>query len=667
MIDGLSDVLNRKLELLPARPGVYIFRDREGHALYVGKAKSLRSRVRSYFQAGSSDDRQLLPALVARIADLDTVVVDTEKEAAILENSLIKEKQPPFNIKLRDDKEYLTLRLDPNESWPRLTLVRVPAADRAEYFGPYHTATAARRTLHLVEKHFRLRTCSDREMESRTRPCLQYQIKRCDAPCVGLCEREQYQQLVRAVQLFLSDCHDELSTTLEQQMAHAAETLEYERAMAYRDQLRAVAALRQKQRVVSVGGLDQDVLGLYREGDMLELAVMVVRGGRMVDAYSLASPRTELDAGEIVAAFLREQYAAGRVPHEILVPVLPDGAEGIAQWLSERQAAEPGSRRRVRLLVPQRGPRSALLQLALDNAKHAFLEKQRAQGEREQRLKQLQEKLRLPELPRRIECTDISHLGGDDTVGSVVAMLDGQLDKARYRTYRVKSETRGDDYLAMYEVLRRRFRRGGEAREGEAWSLPDLFVVDGGRGQLAVAMAAARDLGLAQLQLAGLAKERETASGQTLVDRVYLPGQKNPIALREHSSALFLLAQLRDEAHRFANLGRSRAGTRRRLQSALDGIAGIGPKTRVALLRAFGSVANVLSATESELLAVSGVNRRHVGALEAFRREHMPDNPVGGYDTDVGDEEVWSSPQEPDDALDADGTEGASAEPSSSQ
>ncbi len=647
VIDGLSEELKGKLDALVAKPGVYLFRGKSDQVLYVGKAKSLRSRVRSYFQAGSSDERMYLPALVRLVEDLTTIVTETEKEAAILENSLIKEHQPRFNVKLRDDKEYLNLRLDRSARWPRLQLVRRSKPDGARYFGPYHSATAARRTLHLVEKHFKLRTCSDRELASRRRPCLKYQIKRCPAPCVLEVDAAEYAEQVGAVELFLDGRHDELSAELQQRMTTASESMAYELAASHRDQLRAVESIRQTQRVVSVDTRDQDVVGLYREGDLVEVALLTVREGRVVEAISFSQRQVNISDDEVVAALLRELYGTAgqrRIPERILLPVLPDGAAGVEEWLAEQRAEQHRARgsvaesdpqkrapkkhsQRVALECPQRGARRRLLELAQENAAHAFGEKRRAAEDIDARLEKLQQRLRLPTLPRNIECTDISHLGGLDTVGSLVALTDGEPDKSRYRTYHVKTKTDGDDYAAMYEVLSRRFRRGRAAKVDAAanadagsadWELPDLFVVDGGRGQLAVAVSAAHDLGLFELQICGLAKERENVAGDKLVDRVYLPGQKNPIALRPNCPELFLLARARDEAHRFANRGRSRLGKARRFQSRLDQIAGIGPKSKEALLRHFGTVDNVRSASRQELLAVEGINSGHVRALERY-------------------------------------------------
>ena len=658
----LPDVVTEKLDALPASSGVYLFKDKKGTVVYVGKAKSLRSRVRSYFQEGSSDNRYFIPILQRTIGDFDTIVTGSEKEAAILENNLIKEHRPRYNIKLRDDKEYISLRLDPKEEWPRLWVVRRPTADpagRLRYFGPYHSATAARRTLHLVNKHFQLRTCTDTEMRARKRPCLQHQIKRCPAPCVLEVEKPWYDEQVRSVAMFLDGRHDELSSELETRMRAAARGMHFELAAVYRDQLSAIDKVRQEQRVVAVDDSDRDVLGLHREGDLVELALLHIRRGRLADVATFSIKSAEVPNEEVVAAFLAQHYGPAQVdeadislpiPDEIVVPVLPEAAAGIAEWLAER------AQHKVGLLFPQRGHRVDLLALANDNAKHAFSEKRRASDDVSERLEQLKERLRLPTVPRRIECCDISHLGGRDTVGAIVALTDGEPDKKRYRTFHVRGDgvsakttdaaptpggegtsedgevsLAGDDYRAMYEVLARRFRRGLKKQEERAaaseagkpdaedetgeWDLPDLFVVDGGKGQLAVALAAARDLGLHDLPIVALAKEKENILGETMVDRVYLPGQKNPIPLKSHSASMFFLARARDEAHRFSNRARERLGKKKRFKSALDDVAGLGPSTRKLLLRHLGSLKAIQAASDEALLAVPGVSPRHVKAL----------------------------------------------------
>jgi excinuclease ABC subunit C len=630
-----------KLEGLPAVPGCYLFKDRTGAVVYVGKAKSLRSRVRSYFQESGSDARYFIPILRRIVRDLETVVTSSEKEAAVLENDLIKQHQPRFNVKLRDDKDFLSLRIDVQKDWPRLETCRRPSADGARYFGPYHSATSARRTLHLVNKHFQLRTCSDAELASRRRPCLQYQIKRCPAPCVVHVDKAWYGEQVRNVMLFLEGRHDELTRELSSRMKDASRTMEFELAAIYRDQLRAVDSMREEQRVVTMKDVDQDIVGTYREGSLVEVLVLQARGGHVQETLSFSLRGVELPDEEVLAGFLTQYYSpyyddkgaptASLIPDEILLPLLPDGAEGVAEWLGDVRG------KKVALLVPQRGPRADLLAMAHENAAHAFREKQRSSDDLEARLEELQERLRLPTLPRRIECCDISHLGGGDTVGSIVALADGLPDKKRYRTFHVKGVADGDDYAAMYEVLARRFRRGKAARDAEpaeagsdagsdasdvgsdakptAWELPDLLVVDGGRGQLGVALSAAHDLGLHDLPIVGLAKERETATGEKMVDRVYLPGQKNGIPLRSTSSALFFLARARDEAHRFANHARKKLGKGRRMHSAIDDIAGLGAAAKKSLLRELGSMASLKEATDDRVLQVTGITKRHLTAL----------------------------------------------------
>jgi excinuclease ABC subunit C len=697
----LPDIVLQKLDALPAQPGVYLFKDRKGTVVYVGKAKSLRSRVRSYFQDATGDNRAFIPVLQHTIGDLETLVAGNEKEATILENNLIKEYRPRYNIKLRDDKDFITLRLravpkahapvpvaeggapqlaDVADAWPRLEVVRRPAPDGSRYFGPYHSATAARRTLHLVNKHFQLRTCSDTEFASRKRPCLQHQIKRCPAPCVLGVDPVWYAEQVEAVAKFLAGRHDELSRELDARMKQAAREMRFELAAVYRDQLRAIEKVRQEQRVVTVDDVDRDVLGFYREGELVEVALLHVRAGKLADVGTYSIKQAEIPDEEIIAAFLAQHYGgslakgdgdeatAVLLPDEVIVPLEPEGVDGIAEWLADRAG------HRVALLHPKRGSRVDLVGLANDNARHSFVEKQRHADDVDERLCDLQQRLRLPVVPRRIECCDISHLGGGDTVGAVVAMRDGDLDKKHYRSFTVRGLARGedassminDDYASMYEVLARRFRRaraaaqaslaestpfgpalegaGGEgegaldppeaqaksARSDDAdWDAPDLFVVDGGRGQLAVALAAAHDLGLHDLPIVALAKERENITGDTMVDRVYLPGQKNPIPLKSATTSLFLLARLRDEAHRFSNRARMRIGKKRRFHSPLDDVKGLGPKAKTALQTHVGNLAMIRASDDATLLAVPGVTARHVKAL---RQAFPPLNPASGTD-----------------------------------
>lgn len=694
----ISETLAAKLDALPVRSGCYLFKDAQGRILYIGKATSLRARVRSYFQAGTSDTRAMLPFLLRSIDDVETILTASEKEATILEDSLIKKHKPKYNVRLRDDKSYLCLRIDTSHPYPRLQLVRRPTPDGARYFGPHHSSTAARRTMHFVNKHFQLRTCSDSVLKSRKRPCLQYHIRRCPAPCVIAVDAAVYQHNVRSVILFLEGQHDEVSAQVRQRMSEASSRMEYELAAVYRDQLRAIEAVRETQRVVTVSNLDQDVIGLHRDAELCELSVLFVRRGRMVDTVSFGMRQVGVPDEEVIGAFISHYYgqdgAAGNaIPDEVLVPVLPESATGVRDWLSERRG------RKVALLHPKRGPRAKLVALACDNATHAFGQKRMSDNDLHERLLDIQRRLRLLSPPRVIECVDISHLGGTDTAAGLVRMVDGVLDPSGYRAYHVKLAQPGDDYGAMYEVLARRFHRAlqgpsvgkkaenkqetnvrtvaeepngwdasdsveqgdaGEAQEaaeqapvsvdellrvaaadgemsvlakndtehkteqstsstydGRGWETPDLLVVDGGRGQLNIAMAAARDLGMHGLAMVGLAEERQDAAGQVQLDRVFLPGQKNGIPIKPHTS-LVLLARLRDEAHRFANESRKKRGNTHRLHSELDNIPGIGPVTRKRLLTNIGGPAQIRDATDQQLRDLGGANAKQIQALREY-------------------------------------------------
>ncbi|MFZ1866266.1 MAG: excinuclease ABC subunit UvrC [Polyangiales bacterium] len=611
----IAEAVQRKLETLPASPGVYVFRGERGKVLYVGKARSLRSRVRSYFQPGSSDLRAFVSRLERELRDIETFVTHTDKEAALLENQLIKSHQPKYNVKLRDDKEFLSLRLDPKKAWPRLEVVRRPKPDGAQYFGPYHSATAARQTLRLVNRHFQLRTCTDTEFRLRSRPCLQHQIKRCPAPCVLEVDEEEYRAQVTNVARFLDGRHDELVRDLESRMRNASNQLEYERAALYRDQLRAVERAREEQRVAGVQKSDQDVIGFHRQGDQVEVAVLSLRGGRLFGMRTMPLKRVAVPNDEMLSDFLRQHYAERSVvPDEILVPLSIEMSEALEELLSENR------KRRVHIVRPIRGSKAKLVDLARENAAHAFNEKQRAHEDVEARLEALQKQLRLSVLPRRIECVDISHTGGEETVAVFVALEDGAPAKERYRSFRVKRVSGGDDYAAMYEVLVRRLRRGHSGEEG--WELPDLLVVDGGKGQLGVALRASEDVGVTDLEVASVAKPRVNASGQEEGERIFRPGQKNPLPVRA-SSALSLLLLARDETHRASNALRKKVGRKNRLRSELDRVPGIGPKTRSKLLRSLGSLAAVLSADEQALVD-AGATRRQAEAIKRTLGDHGP-------------------------------------------
>ncbi|HEY8926289.1 MAG TPA: excinuclease ABC subunit UvrC, partial [Polyangia bacterium] len=513
------------LDCLPTEPGVYLMKDRRGKAIYIGKAGNLRTRVRQYFQPNTGDTRDFVPLLEGIVADIETVITTNEKEALLLENTLIKRHQPRFNVNLRDDKNYLVLRLDPEGEWPRLEVVRKIAGDGAYYFGPYHSATSCRETLRVVNRHFQLRTCTDHVLHNRRRPCLQYQIKRCPAPCVLPVSRDEYAEQIRDVRLFLDGKDDELVERLTTRMKEAATGTEFERAAAIRDQLRALQVTLESQRVVSTDFVDQDVFGFHRDGMALEIVVMAIRQGKLVGSRAFSFGGQEFPDEELLSSFIGLFYdsPAASIPDELVLPFAITDAELKAEWLTERR---PQRRRQVEVVVPQRGDRKKLSDLAQKNAEISFSTRRNAREDTEIMLAKLQKRLRLPKLPRVIECYDISHIQGFAPVASMVVFVDGRPERSRYRTYRVRGQEGGaggrapgrragnDDFASMYEVLSRRLRR---AREGDAgWELPDLIVIDGGKGQLGMALAAARDVGIdvrpgQGLPFVGLAKEREVA------------------------------------------------------------------------------------------------------------------------------------------------------------
>lgn len=605
----LRESIRIKLDTLPSSPGVYVFKGAGESVLYIGKARSLRSRVRSYFSSSNTDYRAFISRLERELVDLETFVTSSEKEAALLEQQLIKRHRPRYNVKLRDDKEFLSLRLDTRADWPRLEVVRRPKNDRALYFGPYPSATAARTTLRLVNRYFQLRTCTDAEMKRRERPCLQYQIHRCPAPCVYEVDRERYQEQVKNVALFLSGRHDELRTSLEEKMGEAAAELRYEDAAISRDQLKALDAVREKQIVSSVKDRDQDVIGIYREDENIEIALLMIRAGKLVHVITFTYERSEAPTEELLGDFVLNHYSSGlEIPDEILLPLDIEASAGIAELLSDERG------KRTRILVPQRGGGTDLLALAHENAEHAFKEKGRKRKGREAQLAGIMERLRLPAMPYAIECFDISHTSGQSTFAACVKMIDGELSPPDYRSFRIRRAAESDDYGALAEALDRRFAR---ARTDARWPLPDLLIIDGGRGQLGLALAAAEAHGFADLPIVAIAEEGTSSLGEPVPDRIYLPGQKNAIPVHSHAS-LRLIALLRDEAHRFANKKRLDEGKRMTLRSSLRDIRGIGEKTERRLLMALGSFEEIRKASEKELIAAGATAKQASAIREAI-------------------------------------------------
>ena len=632
----------RKLDTLPALPGVYIFYGAQRRVLYIGKASNLRSRVRSYFQSAGSDTRAFISKLAAELVDLETFITESDREAALLENQLIKSHQPVYNYKLRDDKEFLSITLNPNEPWPRLRVARRPkrsqkkmdeentqrsvkkrraSAGETLSFGPYHSATAARNQLRIVNRNFLLRTCTESDFKARTRPCLQFQINRCLAPCVFDVDPQVYRTEVDNAVLFLRGDRRALKENIESKMKKHSAAQEYEVAARFRDQLNALALIGETQRVSADNKADQDVIGLFRRADQAQVAVLRIRKGRLSQVETFAISNIALEDGELVERFLADYYGYADVPREIFVPALVGDCDQLGAVINAVVAERDQLLDRVvKIQIPQRGAKKQLIEMAAQNAAHAFAEQARAQEDVEQRLKRVQDRLRLDAFPSRIECIDISHSQGTDTVAAVVALVNGAPARQLYRTFHVRRAKKSDDYGAIYEALSRRFRRGLEALAGKGdstWQLPDLLVVDGGKGQLASAIAAAKDVGV-ELDIVGLAKERKNmletgAADKDVVDRIYLRGQANPIAVRS-DAALRLLTLARDEAHRFANRGRKQIGKRRQFQSPLDLVPGVGIKTRTKLLKAFDSIAAMTAADDNALIA-AGATRKQVAAI----------------------------------------------------
>ena len=684
----MDSALRQKLADLPAEPGCYLMKDRAGEVVYVGKASSLRARVRSYFDAGRGDERACVALLDDLLGDVDVIVTRSETEAVLLENELIKKHRPRFNIRLRDDKDFIVLRLDERHPYPRLEIRRARQRkdDGARYFGPYSSASSIRETLRIVNRWFQLRTCSDHVLEHRKRPCIMYQIHRCPAPCVYEVPPEEYRQGVVDAIEFLEGREGELTDRLRARMREAAEALRFEDAARLRDQLTAVERSLEKQRVLMADVADRDVFGLYREGPDLALSVLSMRHGKLQDARTYPFARQEFPDEETLSSFLALYYDQNPAPDEVLLPIEVEGAWALAEVLSDRRG------RKVKLLTPQRGAKADLLEVASKNAAQGFKSWREKDDRREEALAALTRALHLAKEPRWMECYDISTFQGALAVGSGVSMKDGEADKANYRRYKVKGVTGQDDFAMLHEVIGRRLRRG--MAEG---CLPDLLVIDGGKGQLQAALAAAADLGVPTkpiagnegapfVEMVGLAKSRivDTANvvtrrkpaaraspapgppptpagvdgaAERLADaaegahrgfvaeiertpeRVFLPGRKDAVVLRQNSAELFLLTRLRDEAHRFAITFHRKLRRSRNFQSVLEEIPGVGAGRRKALLRALGSLKRVKEASLEELAAVEGFGPRAAKAVWDFF--HPPEGaPAPAVPDDAGPSEA---------------------------
>jgi excinuclease ABC subunit C len=582
--------LQEKLEQVPDRPGVYLYKDAKAQIVYVGKAASLRSRVRSYFQESRVRDPKT-DALVAQIRDLDVIVTANELEAMILESNLVKKHRPRYNIILRDDKHYPFLKLTTSEPYPRLVVARRVQQDGDVYFGPFYPATAMRETLRLVRQLFPLRTCRIKIDGTLPRPCIQYFIHRCNAPCTGAETQEGYARTVAEVQRFLEGKDEDLVKELTRQMEASAAETRFEQAAVLRDRIQALNTVRERQRIISTEETDQDIIGLVRQGSEACVQLFFVRKGRLLGRESFFFDRVAAESdGEILSAFVRQFYARSVVPaSEMLVSTEIAESDLVLEWLRQRRGG------RVELLAPQRGRRRELVAMAEENAALALQSHLLSRTDRHQAVREeLQRALGLAEPPDRIECFDISTIQGSDTVASMVVWQGGDMKKDDYKRFKIRTVTGTDDFASMQEVLTRRYAK---ALEGEG-PLPDLILLDGGRGQLNVGVKVLEDLGLDYLPIASLAKRAE---------EVYTPEHLAPLVLDLGSPALMTLQKIRDEAHRFAITYHKKVRQRRTISSELDRIPGVGPRVRTNLLKTLGSARGVRAATVAELAAVPKV------------------------------------------------------------
>ncbi len=593
----------------PEQPGVYLFRDAPGEVLYVGKARSLRHRVRSYFGSPAALNTRTMKMLNAA-SDVECIVTDNELEALILESNLIKRHRPKYNIRLRDDKQYPYVVITTGEEYPRVNIVRQPEEDDHRYFGPFTTSGVLRQTLDLLRKVFPYRTCSDTRLRAGGRPCLHHQMNRCLAPCSDAVDAEGYAEMIEGLVRVFSGDADTVTRELREKMERAACGMDFESAARYRDQITALKQMNERQKMIASSAEEQDIVGLARSGDLTCVTVMFMREGRMVgqDNHSVAAGADDSD-GEILGAVLREYYAdAPLVPRRIEVPCLPPGAETLRQWLSARRGT------RVFLHQPQRGERRRLVEMACRNAEVYLAEMQR-----EDPSDLLAAELDLPVTPHRIECYDISNTSGGGAVGSMVVFEGGRPARYAYRRFRIREVTGPDDFAMMGEVLGRRLDRlkGADLQVAEEdpsfAAAPDVILVDGGAGQVSTAARIAQEKGHAEIPILGLAKREEL---------IYRPGQPDPIRLPEDSAALRLLQQIRDEAHRFAINYHRQLRRRQGIRSLLDDIPGIGTKRRNALLRHFESVGALADASVEEIAAVDGMTRRVAEGVLRFLGEH---------------------------------------------
>lgn len=583
--------LEEKLANLPIEPGCYVYRDAKNKVLYVGKAKSLRSRVRQYFQSSRFHDIKTND-LVARVADVELFVTDNEIEALALESNLIKRFKPPFNVLLKDDKQYPHIKIT-NEIAPRAIIARKIFKDGAQYFGPFLPVSLAHQTLELVNKNFMLRTCTMEINGKADRPCLEYHIRRCLGPCVKtLCTMEQYDEAVEDVRLLLEGSTADLEASLKERMLRSSDEMQYERAARYRDQIKTIERLREQQKMLKISSEDVDIFGYHREGRQLALSLFTMRSGKIVGKreFYWEDITDPFDPSAFIEGALKQYYTSGDyAPGEVYVPVEFEDQELLEEFLSKQRE------RRVHIFSPQRGVKRDLIDLVEKNARLNFDQRFRVQRpDMTKVLQELQDVLELPEPPARIESYDISNIQGAENVASMVVCEDGVMKKSDYRKFKIRSvEGQADDFQSMYEVVGRRYSRLLK----EEKPLPNLVLIDGGKGQLKAAAKALHELGLEALPTAAIAKKEEL---------LFLKGREEPIRIDHHSPVIHLIQMIRDETHRFAVTYHRKRREMRDLRSELTDIPGIGPKLRTRLLRNFGSLKRVSEATVAELTPFVG-------------------------------------------------------------
>jgi excinuclease ABC subunit C len=601
--------LKATLAKLPDRPGVYLMRDARGEVVYVGKAQSLRHRVRSYWQKAAAGplEGHRIRAVIDRIADVEVTLTDSVSEALLLEANLIKRYRPRFNVRLKDDKSYPYIKVTLADDFPRIERTRKLVQDGSRYFGPYASASSVDESMNLVRRLFPFRTCTIEIRDGERalqRPCLLYHIKRCQGPCIEAVTKADYRVQISQIELFLEGRQESVVEALSADMRAASERTDYERAAALRDKIRAIERTMESQKMAAFRRTELDLVGLARQDNQAAIQLFAIRGGQAVgrDVFLLDAVREAPD-DEVLASFLEQFYArATSVPPLVLVPLdLPDAGD-IEAFLAARRGGP------VRLLVPQRGEKRELMALATRNAGETLAREHvrwlADQGKTQGALEELADALNLPGPPLRIECYDISNFQGAESVGSMVVFEDGKPRTGEYRRFRIKTVVGPNDYASLQEVLRRRFRRARNGEEGNAeelrWAMPDLVVIDGGKGQVAAAKEVLDELGLHDLPVFGLAKERE---------ELFAPGESDPIVLPPTSAALYMIQRLRDEAHRFAITYHRDLRAKRQVHSAFDDLPGVGPKRRRALLRVFGSARRVRDAPVEQIAAVPGIGR----------------------------------------------------------